>query len=51
MAGSPNESPVAGEVSPGARYGSLALKDQISVAPELPGMAPVLARRLEFGYK
>lgn len=31
-------------VVPASRYGSLALKDQISVAPELPGMAPVLAR-------
>jgi membrane fusion protein, heavy metal efflux system len=31
-------------VVPASRYGSLALKDRIMVAPELPGMAPVQAR-------
>ena len=31
-------------VVPASRYGSFALQDRISVSPELPGIAPVLAR-------
>jgi RND family efflux transporter MFP subunit len=31
-------------VVPASRYGSIALKDRIQVAPDLPGIAPVLAR-------
>jgi multidrug efflux pump subunit AcrA (membrane-fusion protein) len=31
-------------VMPSSRYGSVALHDQISVQPDLPGAAPVMAR-------